>query len=240
MCVCVCVCVCVQDRLYSVNLDRDGGHTNYLTTVSEQKDNYSDINNKKADLARHIQKCLCLPSNIDFVDAIDEGRIKECGVDRRHIKITNIIFGPTKAAIEGKTVSRKNKMPRDSSLITHIPPSIIKKYEMVTLGINVLYFNDCPFIIAVSKHIKFFQCMGTSNKDVTTFLAEIQEMKSDYMLRGFRIKMIYTDQAFESSKTELSEQGINLYCCDTNSYVPFIERGIIFVKERLDVSVRCF
>ena len=55
------------------------------------------------------------------------------------------------------------------------------------------------------------------------------------MIWGFVVKVIYADQAFESCKTELSEQGITLYCCDTNSHVPFIERAIRFVKER----VRC-
>ena len=48
-------------------------------------------------------------------------------------------------------------------------------------------------------------------------------------------KVIYADQAFESCKTELSEQGITLLCCDTNSHVPFIERGVRSVKE----TVRC-
>ena len=47
------------------------------------------------------------------------------------------------------------------------------------------------------------------------------------------VKVIYADQAFESCKTELSEQGITLLCCDTNSHVHFIERGIRFVKERI-------
>ena len=49
------------------------------------------------------------------------------------------------------------------------------------------------------------------------------------------VKIIYADRAFESCKSELSEQGITLLCCDTNSHVPFINRGIRFVKER----VRC-
>ena len=40
VCVCVCVCVYIYDRLYCVNLDGDGEHTNYLTTVSEQKDHF--------------------------------------------------------------------------------------------------------------------------------------------------------------------------------------------------------
>ena len=84
--------MCVQDGLYCVNLDDGGEHINYLTTVSEQKDHFSDIDNKKADLARYIQECLCLPSGNDFADAIDKGGIKECGVNRRHIKIANIIL----------------------------------------------------------------------------------------------------------------------------------------------------
>ena len=53
------------------------------------------------------------------------------------------------------------------------------------------------------------------------------------MLQGFKIKMMYTDRSFESCWTDLSEQGITLYCCDTKSHVPFIERGIRFVKERI-------
>ena len=46
--------VCVNDDLYCINLDNSGGHVNYFTTVSEQKDHFSDVDNKKADLARYI------------------------------------------------------------------------------------------------------------------------------------------------------------------------------------------
>ena len=147
--------VCVQDGLYCINLDNSGEYTNSLTTVSKQKDHFSDIDNKRAALARYIQKCLCLPSNVDLADAIDNGGVKECGIDRRLIKIANVIYGPAQAAVEGKTVQRKNKMPRDSSLCTSIPSSIIEKYGNVTLGINMLHINKRPYIIAISKHIKY-------------------------------------------------------------------------------------
>ena len=65
--------VCIQDGLYCVNLDGSGEQVNYHTTVSKQKDRFSDIDNKKADLARYIQECLCLPPDNDFADAIDKG-----------------------------------------------------------------------------------------------------------------------------------------------------------------------
>ena len=104
---------------------------------------------------------------------------------------------------------------------------------MVILGLDVMHINKCPFILSVSEHIKYFQCMGTRNKTVKTFVNIIGKMKSDYQLRGFKVELIYADKAFKSCQTELSEQGIHLVCCDTNAHVQFVERGIRFVKERI-------
>ena len=98
-----------------------------------------------------------------------------------------------------------------------------------------MHINKRPYVIAVSKHIKYIQCLGTANKNVDSFLAIIKRFKSDYMIRGFVVKTIYADRAFETCKTCLSEQGITLVCCDANSHVPFIKRTIRFLKER----VRC-
>ena len=58
--------MCVNDGLYCINLDDSGGHANCFTTVSEHKDHFSDVDNKRAELARYIQECLCLPSDKDF------------------------------------------------------------------------------------------------------------------------------------------------------------------------------
>ena len=174
----------VQDALYCIDLDDSGGCTKFLTTVSEQKEQFSDIDNKKTDLARYVQQCLCLPSDNDLADAIEKGGFQECGVDRRHIKIANIIYGPARAAVEEKSVQRKNKMPRESSMLLNIPPSILQRYGTVSLGVDVLHINKRPYIIAISKYIKYIQCLGTTNKNVDTFLSTIKRFKSNYMIWG--------------------------------------------------------
>ena len=48
--------VCVQDGLYFVNLNSGGEYTNFFTTVLLQKDYFSDVDNKRATLARYIKK----------------------------------------------------------------------------------------------------------------------------------------------------------------------------------------
>ena len=225
--------VCSKGGLYVLELDKGNEETVYNITVTEQQENFSNTDNKKAELARYIQECLCLPSDIDFADAIDKGGIRECGIDRRHIKIANIIFGPAKAAVEGKTVQRTNKMPRDSGLISHVPDTIRKRYGSVTIGVDVFHINGKLFITTVSKHIKYYQCRSIRNKEPSTFMKSIKVFKAEYELRGFRINMLYADRAFEPCRTALNEESIYLNCCDTNSHVDFAERGIRFIKERI-------
>ena len=71
-------------------------------------------------------------------------------------------------------------MQKDNELIIHIPPSILERYGMVTLGFDVMHINKRPFILSVSKHIKYFQYMGTRNKIVKTFMNTVGKMKSDH------------------------------------------------------------
>ena len=44
--------VCVQEEVYCINLNSGGEYTNFLTTVADQKDHLSDVENKRAILAR--------------------------------------------------------------------------------------------------------------------------------------------------------------------------------------------
>ena len=219
--------------MYVLDLELGDEETIFNITVTDQQENFSETDNKKVDLARYIQECLCLPSDVDFADAIDKGGIRECGIDRRHIKIANIIYGPAKASMEGKTVQRTNKMPRDSGLISHLPLSILERYRAVTLGVDVLHINGRLYIIAVSKHIKYYQCGAIWNKKPETFVKWIKKFKVEYMLRGFNVEMVYANRAFASCETELNEELIHLNCCDKHSHVDFVERGIRFIEERI-------
>ena len=72
--------VCVQDGLYCIDLDNNGGYTNFFTSVSKQKEHFSDVDNKKATLAQYVQECLCLPSDNDLADLIDKGGVQESGL----------------------------------------------------------------------------------------------------------------------------------------------------------------
>ena len=59
-------------------------------------------------------------------------------------------------------------------------------------------------------------------------------MKTVYeLLRGFNVYRIYADRGFESCRAEIAKLGSELLCCDKNARVHFAERGICFIKERI-------
>ena len=220
-----------KNGLYMLDVD-DGSDPINLLTVQDQMEKFSEIDVKKATLLRYIQECLCLPADVDLANGLDSGVIQECGVDRRHVKIANEIYGPNKHALEGKTVQKTNSMVRDSSYI-EASPSILAHYKEVTLGVDVLFINKVPYLFTISRHIKFIQCLCIRTQRDNVYIDSIRKMKTVYEMRGFMVTKIYADRAFESCRSALAEFGSELICCDKNAHVHFAERGIRFVKERI-------
>jgi hypothetical protein len=221
-----------SNGLYCLHVDDGSSPTTLLTTVEEEKKLFSALDVKRATLARYIQDCLCFPSDEDFANGLETGGINECGVSRRNIYIAKAIFGPDKHSVQGKTVQRTNKMPREDQIFG-VPPSILKHYSKVTVGITVMHVNGVGFLINTSKHIRFIQCICIRNKSDDMYIAEIKKMDNVYKLRGFKITTMYADRAFEHCKDTLAKTGIDLILCDRNAHVGSIERCIRFTKERI-------
>ena len=78
-------------RLYRVDIEEPTEPFSLLSTVEENKNNFSAIDVKRAELARDIQNRLCLPSDYDLATALEDGTIQECGVTCRSVRIKNAI-----------------------------------------------------------------------------------------------------------------------------------------------------
>ena len=121
--------VCVQYGLYCINLDNSDEYTNFLTTVSKQKNHFFYVGTKRAVLAIYIQECLCLQSGTNLVNLIDKGGIKECvGLTEDTSRLPMSSSDPPRQQWKETPCKGKNKMPRDSSVIASIPTSIIERY----------------------------------------------------------------------------------------------------------------
>jgi hypothetical protein len=223
-----------KNNLYCLHVDDGSSPHVFLTTVDGQSKLYSDLDVRRATLARDIQNRLVLPSDVDFANSLENGTIPECGINRRDIRIAKAIFGPNGNSLEGKTVQRKSKLARSDEVLD-LPNHIVDKYTNVTLGIDVMHVNGNAFLIAISEHIGYIQTIAIATKSEISFLSGIKKMISQYQLRGFKVTHILGDNAFECCKSALEADPFNikLTTCDKDGHVQIIERAIRFVKDRI-------
>ena len=102
----------MKQDVYEMQI-RDGAkmaECHALTTVKETEMQYSALDRKCAEAVRSLKERLGFPSDIDLANAIDYNIVGNCQLNQRDIQIANKIFGPSVAAIKGKSTRRQNKM----------------------------------------------------------------------------------------------------------------------------------
>ena len=140
------------------------------------------------------------------------------------------MFGPDIGSLKGKTVRRQP--PRVEVNEVALPTTIQQHYQEVTLGCDLMFVNKIPFLMSISRHIRFGTAHHIKNQQGTTIFNGIRAIHQVYLQRGFRIQNAFMDGQFEPLRGHLAELGIVLNTASNDEHVPEIERQIRTVKER--------
>jgi hypothetical protein len=85
------------------------------------------------------------------------------------------IFGPNHGSLKGKTI----RQPEEQ-----IPISIMKEYRDVTLCLNIMFVNEMPYLVTISRNIQFGTVESIKSRHNTMLLAALKDVKHLYALRG--------------------------------------------------------
>jgi hypothetical protein len=108
-----------------------------------------------------------------------------------------------------------------------IPMTIMEKYRDLTSCVDVMSVNKLPFLVTISRGIKFGTVESIKSRKLKELLTAIKSVKRIYALRGFNV-----DNEFEPMREDLQELGMALNVVSADEHVPEIERYIRTVKER--------
>ena len=213
--------------------DEEEKETCLFATIKGKMAMFSELDQKRAKAVRELQERLGFPSNIDLAKAIEYNTLGTCQFNIRDIRIASLIFGPYRAAIEGKSTQSKNKMDRQDKVLEDVPPEVINEYKDVHIDIDIMYVNKIAFFTAISRDVRLIHTNVVRSCTLSQIKKTILAMKAEYKKRGFSVKTMHGDSEFASLKEWTQEQGISLETCDTDSHVPAIERTNHFLKERI-------
>jgi hypothetical protein len=207
------------------------GSTILFSTVAKNKAKYTADDYQCAVKARTIQQRIGRPSTERYSELADKGCILNCDVTRQDIVNAEDIFGPNHGSLKGMTVRKASDQVQAGGLVP-IPAAIMAHYRRVALCIDVMKVNKMPFLVTMSRAIKFGTVAWLKNAKTDTILASITEVRNVYIKRGFLLEVIEADGQFEPLRGELSELGITLNRCSREEHVPVAKRRIRTLKER--------
>ncbi|MDA3875508.1 MAG: reverse transcriptase domain-containing protein [Halothiobacillus sp.] len=199
-----------------------------MQTVKRQKSKYTRRQVQQADLARKIQNIIGRPGQRTMMDIATKHLLPNLPIDASDVAIAEDIYGSNLGSLKGKTPRRNNT--HISTGISSVPPDILAAHRDVTLAIDIMFVNKIPFLITISRNIKFGTVERLINRQVSSIKRAIQTTIAQYHSRGFQVATILADPEFESLQGELPN--IQLHCCGANEHVPEAERFIRTLKDR--------
>jgi hypothetical protein len=163
------------------------------------------------------------------LELANKGRIINYDVARQEILNAKHIFGPDTGLLEGKTVRKASDQVQSGNLVP-IPAMIMAHYRKMVLCVDVKKVNKMPFIVTISRAIKF-GTVAWLNAKVDTILKHLTDIRNIYIKRGFRLEIVEVDGQFEPLCGALSEMGVTLNRCSRGEHVPVSERRNLTLKE---------
>jgi hypothetical protein len=106
------------------------------------------------------------------------------------------------------------------------------QYRRVILCVDVMKVNKMPFLVTMSRGIKFGTVAWLKNAKANTIMKNITEVHNVYVKRGFLLEILEADGQFEPLRGELADLGITLNKCSREEHVPVAERRIRTLKDR--------
>ncbi len=115
-----------------------------VNQVKENELGYTKRELERAQLARKMYRMIGYPLINDFKIAIKNNLINNCPVTAEDVKNAEKIYGPSIAALQGKT-TRTTPEEVKTDMIP-VPPFIKEKYHNITLGIDIFFVNRQAFL----------------------------------------------------------------------------------------------
>lgn len=217
-----------DDCHHEDNMEYDG--TVMVNTVANKKSSYTNRAYSRAVTARNIQKMIGRPSTKEFIQIVERNLLPNCPVNRADIMAAEDIFGPDIGSLKGKTVRKSTEHVEIPSIT--IPSELMSRYCEVIIGADIMYVNKLPFMVTISRNIKFSTAELILDQKHETLLSSIKSVRNLYLKRGFAVKTVLMDGQFEVLRGDLAGLGITLNTVARGEHVPEVERHIRTIKER--------
>jgi hypothetical protein len=198
-----------------------------IDTIKTNREGFTDHDYKRAKRALKALALVGYPSPKDFKNMVSSNMIKNFPVTSTDVANANTIFGPDLTTLKGKTV-RITPTPVATDYV-QILKEIMSLNRNVTLAIDIMFVNGLPFLVSISRKIKFTTVGYLIGRKQHHLVNSIKKIVNLDKQRGFTIETALMDREFECLRDDLPE--LNLNTTAASEHVTDVERQIRVLKE---------
>jgi hypothetical protein len=158
------------------------GSTILLNTAAMNEAKHTVSDYQTAEKARTMQRRIGRPSTQRHMELISKGRIRNCDTTRQDIINAEDMFGPDLWSLKGKTVRKASDQVRSGGLVP-IPATVMAHCRKIVLCVDVMKVNKMPFLMSVSRAIKFGTIAWLKNAKAETILTHIKNIRNIHASR---------------------------------------------------------
>ena len=152
-------------RLALQNLTEGHQMWSLVTTVADQSKSYTKRQVTAAERTRNMQNILMFPSDRELGGSAIQ-YLANCPVTEQDIRVASDIFGPNLGSLKGKAVYRPS--PHVDTGVVPVPPDILSRHGRITLAIDIMFVNKIPFLVTLSRGLKFITVEDLPNRQEHT------------------------------------------------------------------------
>jgi Eukaryotic translation initiation factor 3 subunit G len=205
--------------------------TALVSTVAENKSSYSTADYSRAVLARKLQIAMGRPSTKALAQMLERKLLPNCSLTKQDLITAEHIFGPDIGSLKGKTV-RRGPTPARPAAVPNLPLDALARYSKVELCADIMFVDSIPFLVTVSRHIKFGTTTKIRDRTGATLSKALQAALKIYGAGGFKVTVAHMDGEFEHLRVDLAIAGVYLNTASRGEHMGDIERYIRTLKER--------
>jgi hypothetical protein len=125
------------------------------------------------------------PTECEYQGLVRQNFLQDCPITPSDIVNAHKKIGPDLANIRGKTVHRKPE--HICTEIVEIPQQILSNQQNVTLSADVMFVNQVPFLVSLSRNINLTTIEFIPRYSASKLGLLIQRIMAVYARAGFRV-----------------------------------------------------
>ena len=166
----------------------------YITTVTENKQKYSQSDVKRADGVQALQKIIGHPTARHLSYLLDHHLIPNSPFTSHDVHRAEQIYGPDLGNLKGKTTQRNP--PTVNHITQQCPPTIIEQYGNIMLSADIMHVNGIRFFVTRSRHIHFGTVDVLPSLQAADIGTALRRVLNIYTRGGFQVTTALMDGAF--------------------------------------------